>query len=143
MADRQRQEIVASLYLAFKKMQKCFYDIAQSYGIAPAQLGALRKLWKNDGMTNTELGEQLFLKTSTVTALIDRMERDGYVFRERNKEDRRVINLWLTEKGKELKDRLPDLESVMREKLKEKFSEPELRELTRLLNKFVGTLDDK
>jgi len=141
MAEKQGQEIVASLYVAFKKIQKYFYEIAQSYGLAPAQLGALRRLWKNDGIANTELGERLLLKTSTVTALIDRMERDGFVFRERNKEDRRVVNIWLTEKGKQLKGNVPDLESVMLERLKGKLTEAEIGELTRLLNKVSEAMD--
>lgn len=140
MPVEHRHEVTPSLFLAFKKVLKCFYEIAQAYGMAPAQLGALRKLWKNDGMTNTELGEQLFLKTSTVTALIDRMERDGFVFRERNKDDRRVVNIWLTEKGKELKDSVPDIESIIVEKLKAELSVAELKELIRLLNKVAEAL---
>lgn len=142
MSEGQGREITAALYLAFKTMQKCFFDIAQSYGLAPAQLGALKRLWKNDGMTNTELGERLFLKTSTVTALIDRMERDGFVYRKRNKEDRRVINIWLTEKGWELKDGVPDLEKIVWGKLAKRLSEEELRELIRLLDKVCEALED-
>ncbi|MHB1043355.1 MAG: MarR family winged helix-turn-helix transcriptional regulator [Eubacteriales bacterium] len=140
MPVEHRHEVTPSLFLAFKKVLKCFYEIAQAHGMAPAQLGAMRKLWKNDGMTNTELGEQLFLKTSTVTALIDRMERDGFVFRERNKDDRRVVNIWLTEKGKELKDSVPDIESIIVEKLKAELSVAELKELIRLLNKVAEAL---
>lgn len=140
MSAEHRQAITVSLYLAFRKVRKCFYEIAQAYGMAPAQLGALRKLWKSDGVTNTELGEQLSLKTSTVTALIDRMERDGFVFRERNKEDRRVVNIRLTEKGKELKGSVPDLESVIIDRLRAEFSEAELHELMRLLDKVSEAL---
>lgn len=140
MTTEQGQAITISLHLAFIKVQKCFYEIARAYDLAPAQLGALRKLWKSDGITNTELGEQLFLKTSTVTALIDRMERDGLVFRERNKDDRRVVNIWLMEKGKKLKGLIPDLESTVFDMLRAEFSDAELKELTRLLDKVSKTL---
>jgi len=143
MAVHEKQTITVLLHIAFKKIRKYFYEIADSYGLVPAQLAALRRLWENDGMKNTELGEELSLKTSTVTTLIDRMERDGLVCRIRNKEDRRVVNIWLTEKGKELKEKVPDVENLIVEKMKRHFSAEELREFERLLRKFLETLTIK
>jgi len=137
---KDRQEITVLLYLAYKKTQGYFYRIAESYGLAPAQLAALKKLWENDGIKNTTLGEQLFLKTSTVTTLIDRMERDGLVYRERGRKDRRVVNIWLTEKGRGIKDEVPDIESLVVKKMETEFTEAEIKEFIRLLKKFLKTM---
>ena len=69
--------------------------------VRPAYLGALFALWKEDGLKVVELGRQSGLETSTMTGLIDRMERDGLVERRDDATDRRVQRINLTEKGRD------------------------------------------
>ena len=47
----------------------------------------------------SELSERIRAQNSTVTGIIDRMEREGLVVRARSSEDRRVVNIRLTDKG--------------------------------------------
>lgn len=138
--DESDTQISTLLYTAFKDARRFFFEIAASYGLTPAQLAALNSLWKNDGMKNTELGDQLSLKTSTVTTLADRMERDGLVIRKRSSADRRAVNIWLTPKGKELKEMVPDIEKLVVKKMKRHFNNEEFKELARLLQKFSEAL---
>lgn len=129
-----------SLYMAFKKMQIQFGTLAEQMGLDPAPLSALLKLWRQDGLTITELGDKLFLKASTITSLVDRMERDGLVRRERNQEDRRVVRVYLTEKAKNLKGQFPSFEDHIQSQIKDHFSQEETDELIRLLNKLENLL---
>jgi len=133
--------ITLNLYWAFRVMQKHFHKMADLYNLAPAQLGALEKLWHQDGLTITELGEKLKLKTSTVTALADRMERDGLIYRERNDEDRRVVRLYLTEKSKSLKGKIPDFDQYIMEQIQKSMTFNEINTLNILLQKFKETLE--
>ena len=55
----------------------------------------------------SELSERIRAQNSTVTGIIDRMEREGLVKRERSKEDRRVVHIRLTGKGAELARDIP------------------------------------
>jgi len=55
----------------------------------------------------SDISERIFLHQSTITGLIDRMERDGLVARERSKKDRRKIAVGLTTKGKKLAEAIP------------------------------------
>jgi len=50
-----------------------------------------------------ELGENARVKKSTVTDMVDRLERDGYAERIRDKKDRRVVKVRLTAKGKKVR----------------------------------------
>ncbi|MBI5249306.1 MAG: MarR family transcriptional regulator [Desulfomonile tiedjei] len=70
--------------------------------VRPAYLGALFALWKEDGLKVVEVGRRSGLETSTMTGLIDRMERDGLVERRDDENDRRVQRINLTEKGREV-----------------------------------------
>jgi len=69
--------------------------------VRPAYLGALLALWKEDGLKVVDLGRRSGLETSTMTGLIDRMERDGLVERRDDANDRRVQRINLTGKGRQ------------------------------------------
>ena len=55
----------------------------------------------------SELSERIRAQNSTVTGIIDRMEREGLVVRARSNEDRRVVNIKLTDKGRRSRARSP------------------------------------
>ncbi len=50
----------------------------------------------------------MYLHPSTVTGVVDRLEAKGYVLRDRDREDRRVVNVRLTDKGKDLAKKAPN-----------------------------------
>ena len=67
--------------------------------IKPAYLGVLLALWDEDGLRANELGKRAGLEPSTMTGLLDRMERDGVVKREPDPNDRRANRIHLTKEG--------------------------------------------
>lgn len=137
MAD-ENTRLTSSLYLAFKIMQKNFHSLAQDHGLAGAQWAALKILWKTDGLTISHLSEKLFLKNSTMTTLIDRMVRDGFVERKRDRDDRRMVKIYLTDKGAAVRDRVPDFESHFTSVVRGSLSEEEMNTLILLLGKMTG-----
>lgn len=82
-------------------------EILADFGITPPQFSALLTLIQNGDMTIGELGEEMYLACSTATDLVDRMERNGLVARERDTNDRRVVRLRVLERGHQM------LEEVM------------------------------
>jgi DNA-binding MarR family transcriptional regulator len=67
--------------------------------VRPAYLGSLMNLWREDGLKMIDLGRRAGLEPSTMTGLLDRMERDGLVERRPDPADRRVLKIFLTEAG--------------------------------------------
>jgi len=67
--------------------------------IKPAYLSVLLSLWNEDGLKANELGKRAGLEPSTMTGLLDRMERDGLVKREPDPNDRRAHRIHLTQEG--------------------------------------------
>ncbi len=67
--------------------------------VKPAYLGVLISLWEEDLLRPNELGKRAGLEPSTMTGLLDRMERDGLVERSPDPEDRRAIRIQLTQDG--------------------------------------------
>jgi DNA-binding MarR family transcriptional regulator len=77
--------------------------------VRPAYLGVLLTLWRDDGLKVVELGRRAGLEPSTMTGLLDRMERDGLLARAPDPEDRRAHRIHLTEKGHEAMQPVSDV----------------------------------
>ncbi|MEW6524887.1 MAG: MarR family transcriptional regulator [Bacillota bacterium] len=74
-------------------------DILTNFDITPPQFNALVHLQESGDITMGELCQKMYLACSTATDLIDRMERNGLIVRQRDTADRRVIRLRITDEG--------------------------------------------
>jgi DNA-binding MarR family transcriptional regulator len=75
--------------------------LAQTMGVSVTELRALGRIAEDSSTTPRSLSDQLALTTGSVTALLDRLERAGYIERVRHPYDRRSIQLALTPTGGE------------------------------------------
>lgn len=67
--------------------------------LTPSQFAVLEALYHLGSLTQSEVGAKILKSTSNITTVIDNLERDGLVRRERDAKDRRVIHVHLTEDG--------------------------------------------
>jgi len=117
---------------------KLTQDHIRTFGLTVPQFGALECLGHLGAMTIGELCRKQLVSGGNMTVVVDNLEKEGLVGRSRTKDDRRVVNVCLTAKGKRLFDQIfaehahhvADLASVL--------SEPEQQELGRLARK-LGT----
>ena len=72
---------------------------SQVFQMTPPQIFTIMALQEKEGCSFSDLNQILHVSAPTVTGIIDRLEKIGYVKRIHSKEDRRVINIELTEKG--------------------------------------------
>jgi DNA-binding MarR family transcriptional regulator len=77
-------------------------EILADFEITPPQFDALVQLIKHGDLTISELSNRMFLACSTITDLIDRMEKAGLVERIRDMKDRRVVRIRVLDKGNKL-----------------------------------------
>lgn len=73
-----------------------------SFGVFPY----LRALWEEDGLTQSELSDRVRMKGPTTVAAIAELERRGWVSRLGHPDDRRKVNVFLTDEGRALRQRL-------------------------------------
>lgn len=62
-------------------------------------------LWQKDDVTVSEIGEQLFLDSATLTPLLKRLESAGLINRQRTRQDERQVAVTLTDAGQALRAR--------------------------------------
>ncbi|QIE29949.1 Transcriptional regulator SlyA (plasmid) [Caballeronia sp. SBC1] len=106
--------------------------------ITGPQMGILLAMQRGLASTPFELSKILSVDTGLMTRMLDKLETKGLLERSRSVDDRRVVNLVLTKKGKEIAAEIPTIApDVLNMRLK-KFTKAEFEELCRLLNKFIG-----
>jgi len=104
---REISEIVNGTRLLQGVGQRQSREFVRKYRITGQQLGALRIVAMSPGISLGDLSEKLFLHISSVSGIVDRLEKRGYVSRERNGEDRRVVHLNVTADGRRVIKRTP------------------------------------
>jgi DNA-binding MarR family transcriptional regulator len=75
----------------------------REYGLTFAQAAVMSRLWWHDGLTQSELQEQVGVDASTLTGLLQRMTRQRLVQRHRDHADGRVLRVYLTPHGRALR----------------------------------------
>lgn len=101
-------EIMQSLRRIIKSIQDYYQEVSENFGVTGPQLWALKTISHHDSLSLSELSQKMYLHPSTITGVIDRLEKKGYVKRNRNQGDRRVVCVALTAKGKSLVGRAPN-----------------------------------
>ena len=123
-----------------KKYEKLQRRVVKSENLTPPQYSILMELWKSDGKQFKELASACCCSPSTITGIIDNMEKNDLVHRENNPKDRRSLLVKLTEKGKEIKSTIPPIKIILTNCC-EGFTPEEVEQLTHLLNKLSDSFE--
>jgi MarR family transcriptional regulator, 2-MHQ and catechol-resistance regulon repressor len=105
------------------------------HGITTSQLGILEALFHLGPMCQRALGDKLLRSGGNITMVIDNLEKHGLVERVRQKEDRRMIMIHLTPKGRKLISRVLPLHAKDVVKEMSRLTANEQEELRRLCRK--------
>jgi len=73
--------------------------LSKSSGLTSPHLMVLQTLRENSDLTVGEVAKRISLSQATVTTIVDRLERGGYVYRERSTTDKRKVHVYLTDKA--------------------------------------------
>jgi DNA-binding MarR family transcriptional regulator len=87
---------------ASKSVMSAFQQRIERHQLTLGQYFILRELWQDDGLTQREISDRVSMMGPALTIVLDAMEERGFVARVRSTEDRRRINVFLTEKGRAL-----------------------------------------
>jgi DNA-binding MarR family transcriptional regulator len=122
---------------------RIFARMLKAYNIEinPAQGRIMFVLWQEDRIPIRELAQKTALEKSTLTAMLDRLEKMGYVRRIHSATDRRQILVERTELDKSWQDIYVKVSQEMSELFYQGFSEGEIYELDRYLRRLLVNLE--
>ena len=128
-----RKHICFNLGRVMRRVYNYYEKRLTSFGLTVPQYFVFNALWMGDGISIGELVERVFLDSSTLTGIIDRMERSGYVERRDNPDDRRAILIFLTPKAREVGPSILKFADELDAKLREPFSTQEVENFERVI----------
>ena len=124
------------VYLLAKAYQRAHAVAKQrmaTYGLTPIQQLVLGALSQNEGISAGDLGKKLVLDPATLSGILDRMAEGGWIVKETDPEDKRFLQLYLTERAKMQVPKLKEERDKANEEILRKLSLEEKVLLKRLL----------
>lgn len=127
--------IVEAIIYLYTESRRITKGMAREVGLTGPQLTVIKLLETFQDLSLSSLSERIQAQNSTVTGIIDRMEREGLVRRERSTSDRRVVFIRLSEKGQKLAREIQVEPMEIFRGAFQSLSGEDLRDLLRILGK--------
>ncbi len=106
-------------------------------GLVPSHGDILVCLYKNGKMTMKDIANSIHRTKPTVTVLVDKLEKLGYIKREASEEDNRSTNIVLTQKGEDFKVIFEKISNELNKMLYKNLSPEESELIEKLLRKVI------
>src|SRR5215216_1890838 len=111
---REVHPVLPSLALAFKRMVA---TIERESGVGGMKWFLLTVLGRRDGLSQGEFTQEYEMDPSRVTRTAQSLEGDGFIRRERDVKDNRVMRMYLTDEGREVLQTLPEINDQPRRRV--------------------------
>lgn len=115
-------------------------DELAEFGLHPGQEMVLLRLWREDGLGQSELAERVGVEASTMSNMLMRLERAGLVERRRGGVDARSSRAYLTQRGRALQGPVEETWAAIEDRAFEGISREHSRVLRRALEGVRGNL---
>ena len=101
------------LYAAARKIMNAYTPLFKDLGLTYTQYIVFMVLWEEDGLPVGTLCKRLFLDSGTLTPLLKKMEAQGWIQRKRSEKDERVVEVFLTEAGWQMRERVAGIPAAV------------------------------
>jgi len=140
MAHAQQDSIGFVVNDVARMMRREFDRQATALGLTRAQWQVLAYLLREDGQQQKQLADQMDLTAITLTGLLDRLERDGWVERRNDPADRRAKRVYLTDKVQPTIQAVRRIGADVRQHALQGLSDGEQEQLMQLLQRMRSNL---
>ncbi len=140
--QREVDTIVETIVYLYTESRRLTKEVARARNLTGPQLTVVKMLHHLGDLNLSELSDRIRAKNSTVSGIIDRMEREELVRRVRSREDRRVVHIRLTERGRELAEGVPIPPMEIFQAAIGSLEPEELSTVLRILLKVAGRVED-
>lgn len=109
--------IVFLLAKAYQKAQGTFKRLTRDLGLTPVQNLVIMALSEEEGVSAGELGRKLSLDNATLSGVLDRLAEGNWIVKEPADDDRRVLSISLTSRGREIIQTLVSVRDTVNEEV--------------------------
>lgn len=127
------------IYALSKEITNQYRPLLEKLDLTYPQYLVLMVLWEHQKLNVCEIGKILRLDSGTLTPLLKRLEAKQIVIRERSKQDERIVDVSLTEKGIALEEDAVCIPVQLMEKVQ--LSAEEILQFKTIINKILNTIE--
>lgn len=113
----------------------------EEYNIGQGQFMFLLELYIEDGRSQEDLAEVLKIDKGTTARAIKKLEENGFIRREKDEKDKRFNQVYLTQKGQDIKDNIFFVLDQWDKKMSEQLNEEEREQMIKLLSKVCSNIN--
>jgi DNA-binding MarR family transcriptional regulator len=130
------QEVLLTLQRTADAFERRLVEVLKPYGVSPTQYNVLRILRGagKDGLPCGAIAERMVTRDPDITRLLDRLDKMGFITRERGQKDRRVVTTMITEAGLKLLKQLDKPLTDTGNDLVKNLSKAQMQQLVELLD---------
>ena len=110
-----QNQVCFPLYACSKELVRQYGPYLKKLDLTYTQYIVMMVMWENETVSSKELSEYLHLDYGTLTPVLKKLEKTGYLTRERSAEDERLLSIALTDKGRELKKKAVSIPTAIAE----------------------------
>jgi DNA-binding MarR family transcriptional regulator len=118
------------------------HERLDALGLYHGQPSVLNALWEQEGMTQSELSDALNRSPSTITKMVQRMEKAGFVERRDDPQDERISRVYLTEVGHNVRSAVEEIWHSFAAQAFTAFTEQELAQFYALLQRLYENIEE-
>lgn len=126
---------------AMKKIEKSLSSRLEEYGVTIPQSFILFSLREENGITLKEIGNRTLIDSSSMTVLVDKLEKDQLVERRLDPQDRRAIRVFISAKGLEIAEQVLEMEYQFNSVLYDLLGEGNQKEFIHAINNLINGLE--
>lgn len=119
----------------FKSMHQYSYQDLERLNLYPGQPQLLVLINENEGISQKELADKKFVKAATITGMLNKLEQNELVFRKADENDKRVMKVYLTERGRHIAEGSKKYLKDLHLRLFKDFSDDEIKNFIELVIK--------
>lgn len=97
------------LYACAKEIVRRYTPLLEPLGLTYTQYIAMMVMWEHKSISVRDMGKLLFLDSGTLTPMLKKMEKAGWIQRKRSERDERMVILTITARGEELHDKAAEI----------------------------------
>ncbi len=136
----EQSKLIVNLIYTYNQLKSRIATVLKNEGVTMQQYNVLRIVNGSgeEGITTSEIRERMLDKMSDASRMVDRLESMELLLKQRDRDDRRVLHVFLTEKGQALVQRLMQQDTI--DQLASGVKEESAQQLNKLLDSFRASL---
>ncbi len=135
------RQLCFPLYAASRLTTRLYQPHLEPLGLTYPQYVVLMILWEDAPCSVSHIGKRAMLKSNTLTPLLKKLEKQGFVSRARDRSDERMVSITLTREGEALKSKCSCIPSALLNEVS--FSEEKALQLKTLLEELINAIQNR